>query len=92
MKIEAKRRLVESAGQAGDAAKEANKSRVNQIDKQIDNKQGQIKNLKKSMPSRQNRMHVEPRAKIELQKQILDRKKDVADLRLKRIQTKNTQS
>lgn len=92
MEIEAKQRLkLTAADSASDASKEAKKSRVNQIDKQIDNKQEQITNLKKNMPSRQNRMKVSPESKIETQKQVLDRKKDIADLRLKRMQTKNAQ-
>lgn len=90
MKIEAAERLRadDVAKSAADQAEAAKKGRVGQIDKTIDNYQKQIKNLKKNMPSRQNRMAVSPKGRIELQKQILDKKQRIADQRLKRIQTK----
>lgn len=88
MKLNAANRL--RAADAEDAAKRAKESRVDQINNQIDNAQAQIKNLKKSMPSRQNRMSVDPKSRINLQKQILERKQHIADLRLKKVQTKQS--
>jgi len=89
MKLEAKQRLMaDVSGDAAARAREAKKQRTDQIDKSIDNYQKQIMNLKKNMPSRQNRMSVSPKGRIGLQKQILEKKQRIADQRLKRIQTK----
>ncbi len=84
MKLEAQYRL--RADDASDAASEAKKKRNEQISDQIDNKQEEIERLKKSMPSRDNRMATSPRQRIYLQKQILRKKDEIADLRLKRVQ------
>lgn len=80
-----------NADAVDEAAKRAKDSRTQQIDNQIDNLQKQITNLKKSMPSRQNRMSVDPKSRINLQKQILNKKQQIADLRLKKVQTKSAQ-
>ena len=79
MKLNAKARL-----RAADANADATKQAKEGISKQIDNKRSQVQNLKKSMPSRQNRMSVSPQQRNTTEKQINRTKEEMSDLRLKK--------
>lgn len=90
MKLEAKSRLVADA--AEDAAKRAKAQEKQRLQDQIDQAQKNIDNLKKSVPSRKNRMKVSPVKRITTQKQILQQKERIADLRLTQQRVKTRQS
>jgi len=82
MKILAAFRLMATEGsteapKAEDQAKE-------QLNKKIEEKREQVKQLKKSMPSRQNRTAQSPHQKWTTQKRIADEKGRIADLELQK--------
>lgn len=80
--LKAKSRLQAALSDSDHTAKE-------NIDHSIDNKQEQVKQLKKSMPSRQNRMSVSPDQRNRTEKQINDTKSQESDLRLKKSKIGN---
>jgi len=55
----------------------------------IEQKKQQIENLKRSMPSRQNRMQVSPHQKLNTQKQINQVKDQILDRRAENEAKKN---
>jgi sugar-specific transcriptional regulator TrmB len=72
---QAKARLL--AAQEGDALKK----RKEDLNNKIDQKQRQIEQLKKGLPSRYNRMKVSEQEQINKRKQVLELKQDIQDLR-----------
>lgn len=80
MKLEAKQRL--QAEESGvDKAKELQKDH---LDKQIENKEQQVENMKKSQPSRENRMHVSPANRFRNQKEQHRVEEQIDDLQLQK--------
>jgi peptidoglycan hydrolase CwlO-like protein len=61
-----------------------------EVNPNIENKQKQIERLHNSMPSRENRMKVSPRQKLNTQKQINTLKNQIVDERLKNLDKKET--
>jgi len=76
LKLNAKARLL-AEDSAGHVQRE-------QLDHQIENKEGQVKNLKKSMPSRENRMQVSPDQRHRTERQIHQTEMGIDDLRLRK--------
>jgi hypothetical protein len=74
MRSDARSRLIATAVIA-----ENNKS----TDPDIANKQRQIENLKKSLPSRQNRRSMSQTQRLNTRKQILNLQDQIVDIRLK---------
>lgn len=80
--LQAKQRL--KAEQSSTDESNADRSAKQQIDRQIDNKKEQVHHLKQTMPSRQNRMKVDPDQKNRTEKDILRTREQESDLRLKK--------
>lgn len=81
MKLNAKSRLLaDEAGGQSDAAKQAKEN----LDRQLENKKSQVENLKKTMPSKENKMAVNPVQKNQTEKQIHRTQEDMSELRLRK--------
>jgi len=80
--LQAKQRLL--ADEGATSAAETNNSAKEGIDRAIDNKKAQVKNLKRSVPSRENRMAVSPEQRNRTEKQIHQTQEETSDLRLKK--------
>lgn len=79
--LEAKSRLQSEVSKQ---RKEDVKKQKEQISDQIQKKQDQIDNIKRGLPSRKNRMKVSVPDQVRKRKQVLDIKKNIQDLRLKK--------
>jgi len=85
--LQAKRRLLaEPATEQSHADDDAAKSQLN---RRIDNKKEQVRNLKRGMPSRQNRMKVSPEQRNQTEKNIFHTKEEISDLRLQKSKIGN---
>lgn len=56
-------------------------NQINALQSKIDGLQNQIENLRKGLPSKVNRMKVDPARQDQIRKQILDLKSQIIDLR-----------
>lgn len=80
MKLEAKQRLRAE----NDAVNKAKDLQKEHLDRQIENKEGQVKNLKESQPSRENRRKMNPQERFRTQKQEHQIEQQVDDLQLQK--------
>ena len=79
MKLLAKQRLL------ADPADDGKAKQKDTLNTQIKQKQNQVENLKRTMPSRQNKMHESPLTRNNTQQSINDTKGQILDLRRKKI-------
>lgn len=63
-----------------------------QVDQAIENKKKQIKNLKRSLPSRQNRRSMSQVQRLNTRRQILNLEDQIVNERLKEAQNPNLKS
>jgi hypothetical protein len=80
-KLLAKQRLL---ADETPSVRETKHKKKEALDKQIDEKQSRIENIKKGLPSKLNKMKVSEVNKITKRKEINNLKNQVLDLRLKK--------